>query len=250
MYIDGLDLPYYNIPSNPANYGSYRALSLIRYIVIHYTANNGDSDTGNGSYFSRTSVGAGSQLFVDNDSCTQSIPFERIAFHCETKGMKFKCDCRNANSIGIEMCSIKINGQYVIPKETMLNTVKVVKYLMQRFNIPAERVIRHYDVCGKLCPEPWVRVPSEWQEFKKLIQGDEDMTEAQAREIARQEANDMVYKYRDKVYNKISEIPDWGKATVQKLYDKGILKGTDKGLEISETLLRVLVINDRAGIYN
>ncbi len=85
--------------------------------------------------------------------------------------------------------------------------------------------------------------------FKRTWEVDE-VTEARAHEIARQEANDMVYKYRDKVYNKINEIPDWGKATVQKLYDKGILKGTDKGLEISETLLRVLVINDRANLYS
>ncbi len=85
--------------------------------------------------------------------------------------------------------------------------------------------------------------------FKRTWEVDE-MTEAQVREIAKKEANDMVYKYRDKVYNKISEVPEWGKATVQKLYDKGILKGTEKGLEISETLLRLLVINDRAGLYN
>lgn len=250
MYIDGLDLPFFNIPSNPTNYGGYRALSSIEYIVTHFTANNGDTDTGNGSYFSRTAVGAGSHLFVDNDSCTQSIPFDRIAYHCETKGMPLKCGCHNANSIGVEMCSVKINGQYAIPKQTMLNTVKVVKYLMQRFNIPAANVIRHYDVCGKICPEPWVRVPSEWQEFKKLIQEVDEMTESQVREIAKKEANDMVYKYRDKVYNKISEVPEWGRSTVEKLYNKGLLKGTDKGLEIGETLLRVLVINDRAGIYN
>ncbi len=84
--------------------------------------------------------------------------------------------------------------------------------------------------------------------FKRTWEVD-DVTEARVKEIAQKEANDMVYKYRDKVYNKISEVPDWGRKTVQKLYDKGILKGTDKGLEISETLLRVLVVNDRAGLY-
>lgn len=85
--------------------------------------------------------------------------------------------------------------------------------------------------------------------FKRTWEVDE-MTETQVREIARKEANDMVYKYRDKVYNKISEVPEWGRPTVEKLYDKGLLKGTEKGLEISDTLLRVLVINDRADLYS
>lgn len=76
-----------------------------------------------------------------------------------------------------------------------------------------------------------------------------DMTEARVKAIATQVANDMVYKYADKVYNNMEEIPAWGKATVEKLIDKGVLKGNEKGLDLSYTLLRLLVINDRAGIY-
>ena len=33
--------------ANRANYGSKRVLSKIKYIVAHYTANDGDSDEGN-----------------------------------------------------------------------------------------------------------------------------------------------------------------------------------------------------------
>ena len=33
--------------ANRANYGSKRVLSKIKYIVVHYTANDGDSDEGN-----------------------------------------------------------------------------------------------------------------------------------------------------------------------------------------------------------
>ncbi len=84
--------------------------------------------------------------------------------------------------------------------------------------------------------------------FKKTWEVD-DMTESEVRKIAQKEANDMVYRYRDKVYNKISEVPEWGRPTIEKLMDIGALIGSDKGLEISETLLRVLVINDRAGVY-
>ena len=48
-------------------------------------------------------------------------------------------------------------------------------------------------------------------------------------------------------YNTIEEVPDWGKATIQKLVDSGALKGTENGLELSEDMLRILVILDRLG---
>ena len=45
-------------------------------------------------------------------------------------------------------------------------------------------------------------------------------------------------------------MPDWAKPTVTKLMDKGILKGDEEGkLNLDETMLRMLVINDRAGLY-
>ena len=50
-------------------------------------------------------------------------------------------------------------------------------------------------------------------------------------------------------YNIIDEVPVWGKATVQKLMDKGYLLGGDAGLGLTEDMLRLLVINDRAGVY-
>ena len=51
-------------------------------------------------------------------------------------------------------------------------------------------------------------------------------------------------------YNTIDEIPDWGKPTIQKLIDKGALKGTGEGFDISADMLRMFVINDRMGLYN
>ncbi|MDO5389416.1 MAG: M15 family metallopeptidase [Clostridia bacterium] len=86
------------------------------------------------------------------------------------------------------------------------------------------------------------------ENFKKTWEV-EDMTKEEVKEIATQVANDMVYKYADKVYNTVEEVPEWGRDTVKKLIDKGALKGSEKGLDLSYTLLRLLVINDRAGVY-
>ena len=51
-------------------------------------------------------------------------------------------------------------------------------------------------------------------------------------------------------YQKLSEIPSWGKDTVDKLIKKGIIQGNTKGLDLSEDMLRILVWNDRAGPYD
>ena len=55
--------------------------------------------------------------------------------------------------------------------------------------------------------------------------------------------NPMVYNYID------DNMPDWARPTIKKLVDAGLLKGTGNGLNLSEGLLRVLVILDRAKVY-
>ena len=51
------------------------------------------------------------------------------------------------------------------------------------------------------------------------------------------------------VYNAINEIPEFAKATVKKLCDKGYLKGDGKGLDLTYDMIRLLVILDRAGVF-
>lgn len=218
-----------------------------KYIVIHFTANNGDTALGNCKYFYDVNRNASAHYFVDENSIYQCVKDNDVAWHCGANTYKHP-DCRNNNSIGIELCTRKTNNYY-FKDETVTNAVWLVKELMKKYNIPLSNVIRHYDVTGKVCPEPYVRDIKAWQNFKNRLE-DDNMTEAEVKKIATQVANDMIYKYSDKVYNKIEEVPEWGKATVSKLVDKGVLKGTEKGLDLSYTLLRLLVINDRAGIYN
>lgn len=52
-------------------------------------------------------------------------------------------------------------------------------------------------------------------------------------------------------YNWTLACPDWAKATVSKLYQKGFLKGDGNGqLGLSEDMCRILVILDRAGTFD
>ena len=48
-------------------------------------------------------------------------------------------------------------------------------------------------------------------------------------------------------YNTVAECPDWARETVQKLIDKGYLGGDGQSLDLSHDMVRVLVIQDRAG---
>lgn len=68
------------------------------------------------------------------------------------------------------------------------------------------------------------------------------MTEAEVRKIIQEEQ-------AKKTYNTVDELP-FGKETIQKLIDKGLLAGEGEGkLNLSYDLLRNLVVNDRAGLY-
>ena len=53
----------------------------------------------------------------------------------------------------------------------------------------------------------------------------------------------MIYNYIDK------NMPEWARPTVQKLVGQGILKGDENGLHLTDSDLRQLIINDRAGLY-
>ena len=139
----------------------------IKYIVIHYTANNGDTAKGNTNYFKNEYRGASAHYFVDETSIWQCVEDKDISWHCGAKKYMHTY-CRNENSIGIEMCSRK-DGNYYFKEQTIKNTVELVKELMKKYNISIENVIRHYDVTGKVCPEPYVRDINAWNDFKSKL---------------------------------------------------------------------------------
>ena len=213
--------------ANRNNYGGKRNIADIKYIVIHYTANDGDTDEGNGNYFANNIVGASAHYFVDDDSITRSVPDDYIAWavggskYKYTKGGTFYGKCTNANSISIELCDTKKNGVYDFTETTMKNAADLVKLLMEKYTVPVERVIRHYDVTGKVCPKPFVDDEKAWKEFKERL------------------VDNM-----EKRYNKISELPQWAKPTIQKLVNEGKIADGNK-LDMSKDMVRVLVIINR-----
>ena len=165
--------------ANRNNYGSSRKTSKIKYLVVHYTANDGDTDESNAKYFKNNVVKSSAHYFVDDDSVTQSVHDNYTAWHCggsrysnykTTGGAKFYKKCTNTNSLGIELCDTKKDGSYGFTDKTINNAVELIKDKMEQYNIPIDRVIRHFDVTGKVCPQPLI-TDKAWNEFKAKITG-------------------------------------------------------------------------------
>lgn len=151
--------------ANKNNYGASRPVGDIKYIVIHYTGNDGDTDESNARYFKHNIVKASAHYFVDDDSVTQSVPDNYVAWSvggkkyasCPTTGGgKYYGKCTNANSISVEICDDVKNGTIYPSAKTIQNALELVALLMNKYSIPRENVIRHFDVTGKLCPAYWV----------------------------------------------------------------------------------------------
>lgn len=140
-----------------------------KYIVIHYVGSV-SSAKANADYFHSVNRQASAHYFVDDNDIYRIVKESDSAWHCGTKG-KYYNDCRNSNSIGIEMCCFNNNGTLDISEKTIANTIELTKEIMSKYNIPVENVVRHYDVTHKCCPAPFVNNPNRWDNFKaKLVQ--------------------------------------------------------------------------------
>ena len=125
--------------------------------------------------------------------------------------------------------SIGFQGDYHSAKVSMPDSqfnsgVELISYL-QSILPNAKKVEGHKYFGGSVCPGTYFPL----EEMKKLKKRGETM---------------------EKTYNKVNDCPDWSRATVQKLIGKGYLKGDENGnLGLNDTMIKILVINDRAGIY-
>lgn len=144
------------------------------YVVIHWVG-AASSAKNNAAYFAGGYRGASAHFFVDDDEIWQSVKTKYWAsWHCGgplqgPKGHKYYGLCKNDNSIGIELCCKKdASGNLYISDKTIKRAGKLVKWLMDYYNIPEARVIRHFDVTGKDCPHGYTTVAT-WNKMKEKL---------------------------------------------------------------------------------
>lgn len=163
--------------ANKKNYGSKRSLEKITRIAIHATLGDGDTDEGNGSYFSKpVTPRASAHYFVDDDSITRSVPDDHVAY--SVGGAKYDNDggslygiANNTNTLSIELCDDVKNGVVYPSAGIIENAVAFAKSKMVEHGIDKAHVIRHYDVNGKPCPIYWVDDTKWEKEFRSKLTG-------------------------------------------------------------------------------
>ena len=164
--------------ANSGNYGGSRNASQIRYLVYHYTGNDGDKAANNAKYFQNNIVKASAHYFVDDTTVWRSVPDLKVAWSVggskyanadKTGGGTMYGIITNTNSISIEMCDTIRNGVYQASESTLVNAAELGRELMEKYGIPIENVYRHFDVTGKHCPSYLVNA-QKWAEFKKRLE--------------------------------------------------------------------------------
>lgn len=167
-------MKFKTIKPNSCSYGSKRKYSDIKYIVVHYTAGKNDTAEANAKYYANGNTrNAGAHYYVDaGDTVYKSVPLNLTAWavggnkynDCnKTGGGKLYGICRNANSMSIEMCS-----SYERNPKVEENTLALIRWLMKKYKIDKDHVIRHFDVTGKYCPRTLMDEKA-WKEFKDRI---------------------------------------------------------------------------------
>lgn len=81
--------------------------------------------------------------------------------------MSYGVTGHNNHIINIEVCYKDEKGRFEL--ETIANLRRITKFLMREFNIPAEKVVKHFDLTGKKCPWYYVDNSKEWTRLHKMI---------------------------------------------------------------------------------
>lgn len=136
------------------------ALEQVNGIVIHYTANPGTTARQNRSYFEGLAESketkASSHFIVGlSGEIIQCIPLDEIAYASNE---------RNSDTISIECCIDNEAGKF--SDETYDAVVRLTAWLVGKYDLAIEDIIRHYDVTGKNCPKYFVEHESAWEDFK------------------------------------------------------------------------------------
>ena len=138
-------------------------LEEVNGIVIHYVGNPGTTAQANRNYFEGISItheaSASSHFIVGLEGeIIQCVPLDEISYASNQ---------RNVDTIAIETCYKDESGKF--SDVTYDSLVHLTAWLMGKYNLEIDQVIRHYDVTGKECPRYYVRNEWAWDQFKEDV---------------------------------------------------------------------------------
>lgn len=138
-------------------------LTEVNNIFVHYTANPGTSAAQNRSYFEQLKDNhersASAHFIIGyNGEIIQCVPLDEIAYAVQT---------RNEDSISIECCYKADNGQFT--QETYDSLIKLLKWLIDAYDLQPDDILRHYDCGGKKCPIYYTEHEDAWERLKEDV---------------------------------------------------------------------------------
>lgn len=143
-----------------------------QYLAIHYTAgSHSKPGKARGSMSTFTKRKASADFVVDDAEIVQYNP-DIDNYYCwavgddnrrYSSGGQLNGKATNKNTISIEICTTCVPATQTavdtanhsgrsFTEAALNNAVKIAKIIMKKYNIPLERVVRHYDITGKMCP--------------------------------------------------------------------------------------------------
>ena len=139
------------------------ALEEVNAIVIHYTANPGTTAIQNRDYFEGLADSgetyASSHFIIGLEGeIVQCIP---------TTEQSYASNARNSDTISIECCHEDETGEF--NDETYDSLVYMTAWLLGKFDLTTDDIIRHYDITGKECPKYFVDHEDAWEQFKEDV---------------------------------------------------------------------------------
>lgn len=153
LVVNLLTVNEYSRPGTP--------IERVNGIVVHYTANPGTTAAQNRDYFEGLATSgetyASSHFVIGLEGeIVQCIPCNEIAYASNE---------RNDDTISIECCIEDESGKF--NQKTYDSLVELTTWLMGRYDLGTDDVIRHYDVTGKSCPKYFVDHEDKWKKFKE-----------------------------------------------------------------------------------
>ena len=148
----------------------------IKYIVVHYTGTTATAEN-NCRYFSTGDRRSSADFFIGKTGLIWQFNKDLknwYSWHCGDGYGAY--GITNANSIGIEVVSA--GKVFTAAQQAALN--ELVTWLMDQHDVPASRVVRHYDASRKLCPAPYCGTKAKndrWAKLRQTITGKAEKVE-------------------------------------------------------------------------
>lgn len=138
----------------------------IEWIVVHYSgivSAQGKAAVVERS-IRRSERESSTHYIVGEDGIIQIVRDRHRAWHVGGYCTSNKCLAENNNSLGVDLVERKRNTKsnsvndrdWYFTDKVIQDGAQLVAWLADKYNIPQDHIVRHYDVTGKWCPRPFV----------------------------------------------------------------------------------------------